>query len=135
MIQSPSDPNATPSANIDARIAQLSDWRGRLLVRLRAVIRAADKGIVEEWKWNVPVWSCQGVICTGETYEQAVKLTFMAGALLPDAAGLFNASLDGNKRRAIDFHQGDPVNDVALKALVRAAVERNRAAFAKRRSR
>jgi hypothetical protein len=123
----PSDAHATPAANIDARIAQLPDWRGQLLARLRAVIRAADDGIVEEWKWNIPVWSCEGVICTGETYKQAVKLTFMAGASLPDPDRLFNASLDGNTRRAIDFHDGDPVNEAALKALVRAAAKRNRA--------
>lgn len=128
MNKSPSDPKAAPSANIDARIAQLPDWRGKLLARLRGLICAADHGIVEEWKWNVPVWSCQGVICTGETYKQAVKLTFMAGASLPDPAGLFNASLDGNTRRAIDFHDGDPVNETALKALVGAAAQLNRAA-------
>ena len=128
MNKSPSDPKATPAANIDARIAQLPDWRGALLARLRALIVAADEGIVEEWKWNTPVWSCQGVICTGETYKQAVKLTFMAGASLPDPARLFNASLDGNTRRAIDFHEGDGVNEAALQALVRAAAALNRAA-------
>jgi hypothetical protein len=132
MNPSPSDPHAPPSANIDARIAQLPDWRGKLLARLRAVIRAADDGIVEEWKWNVPVWACQGVICTGETYKQAVKLSFMAGASLPDPAGLFNASLDGNTRRAIDFHDGDPVNEAALKALVQAAATLNRSARLRR---
>jgi hypothetical protein len=125
--KSPSDPNALPSANIDARIAQLPDWRGKLLARLRALIRAADDGVVEEWKWNIPVWSCQGVICTGETYKEAVKLTFMRGASLADPERLFNASLDGNTRRAIDFHEGDPVNEAALKALVRTAAKMNRA--------
>lgn len=131
MNKSPSDPKAPASANIDARIDQLPDWRGRLLARLRALICSADDGIVEEWKWNIPVWSCQGVICTGETYKQAVKLTFMTGASLPDPAGLFNASLDGKTRRAIDFHEGDPVNEAALKGLVRAAAKMNRAARAR----
>lgn len=127
MNKSPSDLNASASANIDARIAQLPDWRGELLAKLRATILAADAGIVEEWKWNVPVWSCEGVICTGETYKQAVKLTFMSGAALADPAGLFNASLDGKTRRAIDFHEGNRVNEAALKALVQAAAAMNRA--------
>lgn len=126
MNKSPSDPGASPSVNIDARIAQLPDWRGDLLVRLRTLIRAADDGIVEEWKWNSPVWSCRGVICTGETYKKAVKLTFMAGASLADPKALFNASLDGKTRRAIDFHEGDAVNEAALQTLVRAAAQLNR---------
>jgi len=128
MNKLPSDPDAPASTNIDTRIAQLPDWRGRLLARLRALIRAADPGIVEEWKWNTPVWSCEGVICTGETYKQAVKLTFMSGAALADPARLFNASLDGKTRRAIDFHEGDAVNEAALQELVRAAAHVNRAA-------
>jgi hypothetical protein len=135
MNKSPSDPKATPSANIGARIAQLPDWRGQLLASLRGLICAADDGIVEEWKWNVPVWSCQGVICAGETYKHAVKLTFMTGALLPDPAGLFISSLDGNTRRAIDFHDDDAVNEAALTALVGAAAQTNRAARAQRSAR
>jgi hypothetical protein len=129
-------PKKTPAADagkpaaalIDARIAELDDWRGPMLARLRKVICAADPGIVEEWKWNVPVWSCNGIICTGETYKQAVKLTFAKGATLPDPAQLFNASLDGKVRRAIDFHAGDAVNTDALTALVRAAARLNAAA-------
>ncbi|MGD1014314.1 MAG: DUF1801 domain-containing protein [Acidimicrobiales bacterium] len=111
----------TPSKLIDARIKELNDWRGEMLSRLRAVIRLADPKIVEEWKWNVPVWSRDGLICTGESYKNAVKLTFAKGAFLDDPAGLFNSSLEGNVRRAIDFHEGDKVNATALKGLVRAA--------------
>jgi hypothetical protein len=126
-------PAATESASalIDAKIASLPDWRGTLLARLRAVIREADPGVTEEWKWSVPVWSHDGLICTGETYKQAVKMTFAKGASLADPAGLFNSSLDGNVRRAIDFHEGDPVDAKALKALVRAAVALNQAAAPK----
>lgn len=117
---------ASPSALITAKIAELGDWRGEMLARLRATVLAADKGIVEEWKWNTPVWSCGGILTTGEVYKKAVKLTFAKGASLPDPSRLFNSSLEGNTRRAIDFHEGDPVNDKALQALVRAAVEHNR---------
>ena len=113
---------------IDARIAELDDWRGDMLARLRAVILGADPAIVEEWKWNVPVWSCQGILCTGETYQKAVKLTFARGAALADPSGLFNASLEGNVRRAIDFPQGASVDVAALSALVEAAVSLNRPA-------
>jgi hypothetical protein len=113
---------------IDARIAELGDWRGGMLARLRALIRQADPGVIEEWKWNVPVWSYGGLICTGETYKSAVKLTFAKGASLPDPSGLFNASLEGKVRRAIDFHAGDAVDAPALKALVLAAVAANRSA-------
>ena len=110
------------SQRIDARIADLGDWRGELLARLRALIRAADPQVVEEWKWRgVPVWSHDGILCTGETYQKVVKLTFAHGAALPDPAGLFNASLEGNVRRAIDFAEGAPVDEEALQALVRAA--------------
>ena len=123
----PEDAGRTPGALIDARIAELADWRGPLLARLRAVIRQADPGIVEEWKWNVPVWSCQGIVCTGEAYQKAVKLTFPKGAALPDPQQLFNASLAGNTRRAIDVAQGAAIDEAALAALVRAAVELNRA--------
>lgn len=118
----------TPSRLIDARIEELGDWRGEMLARLRAIIRDADPKIVEEWKWRgVPVWSHGGIVCTGETYRTAVKMTFAKGAKLDDPAGLFNSSLEGNTRRAIDFHEGDPVDATALKALIRAAVALNAA--------
>lgn len=111
---------------IDARIGELKDWRGDMLAKARAIIREADPGIVEEWKWSVPVWSCDGILCTGEVYKQHVKLTFARGASLDDPTGMFNASLDGNTRRAIDFKEGDDVDAKALTALVRAAVALNR---------
>ena len=110
---------------IDARIAEFPDWRGKLLARLRALVRAADPEIVEEWKWAVPVWSHGGIVCTGEVYKQAVKMTFAHGASLEDPSGLFNSSLDGATRRAIDFREGDVVDERALKALIREAVKRN----------
>lgn len=116
----------TASALIDARIASLPGWRGQTLAGVRALIRAAVPEVVEEWKWRgVPVWSCHGILCTGETYKAVVKLTFAKGAALPDPAGLFNASLDGNVRRAIDLHEGDAPDPAALAALVRAAVALN----------
>lgn len=116
----------SPSELIDERIAELGDWRGEMLSRLRALIRQADPDRVEEWKWRgVPVWYHDGMVCTGETYKTAVKMTFAKGAALDDPAGLFNASLDGNTRRAIDFHEGDEIDADALKALVRAAVALN----------
>ena len=118
---------APASALIDAKIASLPDWRGEMLARLRALIHAADPGVTEEWKWSVPVWSHDGIICTGETYKQVVKMTFARGASLPDPAGLFNSSLDGKVRRAIDFHEGAKVDVKALKVLIRAAVALNRA--------
>ncbi|WIM09540.1 DUF1801 domain-containing protein [Enhydrobacter sp.] len=112
---------------IDARIEELGDWRGEMLGRLRALVKEADPEVVEEWKWRgVPVWSHAGIICTGETYKNAVKMTFAKGASLEDPSRLFNASLDGNTRRAIDFHEGDKIDARALKALVRAAVALNR---------
>ncbi len=111
---------------IDAKIAELGDWRGEMLARLRGVIRDAAPEAAEEWKWNTPVWSDSGIICTGETYKKAVKLTFAKGAAIDDPSGLFNSSLEGNTRRAIDFHEGDKVDEKALKALVRAAVAFNR---------
>jgi hypothetical protein len=124
---------ASPSALIDARIAELGDWRGEMLARLRAVIHAADPEVVEEWKWRgVPCWYHDGLVCTGETYKAVVKMTFAKGASLDDPARLFNSSLDGNVRRAIDFHEGDPVDEKALKALVRAAVALNGGKPAKR---
>jgi hypothetical protein len=118
----------TPSQQIDARIKELGDWRGEMLARIRATIREADPDVVEEWKWRgVPVWEHDGIICTGETYKAAVKMTFAKGASLDDPAKLFNSSLDGNTRRAIDFHEGDKIDEKALKALIRAAVTLNKA--------
>jgi hypothetical protein len=118
----------SPSRRIDARIEELNDWRGRTLSRLRALIHEADPEVVEEWKWRVPVWSHDGLICTGESYKSAVKLTFAKGATLADPKGLFNSSLEGNTRRAIDFHQGDAIDEAAFKTLIRAAVALNRSA-------
>jgi len=111
---------------IDARIESLGDWRGKMLSRLRALIKEADPEAVEEWKWSNPVWSHSGLICTGETYKSAVKMTFAKGASLADPSRLFNSSLEGNVRRAIDFHEGDKVDEKALKALIRAAVALNK---------
>lgn len=111
---------------IDQRLAELADWRGALLARLRALILAADPAVLEEWKWNVPVWSCAGILCTGESYRKAVKLTFPKGASLPDPKGLFNASLEGKVRRAIDFAEGAPLDEAAFTALIRAAIALNR---------
>ena len=117
---------SAPSQQIDARIEELGDWRGETLARIRALIKDADPEVVEEWKWRgVPVWEHAGIICTGETYKQVVKLTFAKGASLEDPSGLFNASLEGNTRRAIDIHEGDEIDADALKALIRAAVDLN----------
>ena len=119
---------ASPSKLIDGRIKELGDWRGETLARVRAIIKQADPDVVEEWKWRgVPVWEHDGIICTGETYKAVVKLTFAKGAALKDPARLFNSSLDGNVRRAIDIAEGDKLNEKALKDLIRAAVELNRA--------
>ena len=118
---------AAASALIDERIATLGGWRGETLATLRAVIRAADPGIVEEWKWSNPVWSCGGILCTGEAYKAAVKMTFPKGASLPDPAGLFNASLEGKVRRAIDFGPADAIDAKAFTALIREAIKFNRA--------
>lgn len=115
----------SPSKLIDARIEGLDDWRGKILSYLRALIKQADPDVVEEWKWNVPVWSHDGLICTGETYKSAVKLTFAKGAMLEDPSGLFNSSLEGKVRRAIDLHEGDQINRDAFKTLIRVAVELN----------
>jgi hypothetical protein len=124
----------SPSQRIDARIQELSDWRGEMLARVRMLIRQADPEVVEEWKWRgVPVWSHAGIICTGETYKSVVKMTFAKGASLEDPAGLFNSSLEGNTRRAIDIHEGDKIDEKALKALIRAAVALNTSSAAKRR--
>ncbi len=108
-----------------ARVAELPDWRGKTLARVRALIRKADPGVVEEWKWNIPVWSHQGLVCTGETYKNAVKLTFAKGASLKDPKHLFNSSLEGNVRRAIDIHEGEKLDEAGLKALFREAVAFN----------
>lgn len=115
----------SPSTLITERIAQLGDWRGAVLGRLRELIREADPQIVEEWKWETPVWSLGGILCTGESYKSHVKLTFAKGAALPDPAHLFNASMDGKVRRAIDLREGDAVDEAAFKALIRAAVALN----------
>jgi len=120
------DRGKSPSDLIDARIAELGDWRGELLSRLRALIRDVDSGIAEEWKWNTPVWSRDGIICTGETYKKVVKLTFAKGASVPDPSRLFNSSMEGNVRRAIDFPEGGTFDAEALRALIRAAVTLNR---------
>ena len=126
MNESATPNGESPSRLIDARIQELADWRGETLARVRALIRQADPDVVEAWKWRgVPVWSDGGLICTGETYKSIVKLTFAKGAALPDPARLFNSSLDGNTRRAIDFQKGEEANEEALKALVRAAVALN----------
>jgi hypothetical protein len=120
------DKDKTPSQLIDARIKELDDWRGDTLSRLRAVIKAADPEVVEEWKWRgVPTWYHDGIICTGETYKAAVKMTFAKGASLEDPSGLFNSSLEGNVRRAIDFREGEKIDEKALKTLIRAAVKLN----------
>ena len=128
-----SEADASASDLIDQRIAALADWRGEMLARARAIVRRADADVVETWKWRgVPVWEKDGIICTGETYKNAVKLTFAKGAALADPNGLFNASLDGNVRRAIDFHEGDTIDEEALTALVRAGIALNIEARAKK---
>jgi hypothetical protein len=127
MKKSPMPEGESPSRLIDARIAELDDWRGRMLAHVRALIGQADPEVVEEWKWRgVPVWAHDGLICTGETYKSVVKLTFAKGASLDDPSGLFNASLEGNTRRAIDLHEGDDLDGDAFKTLIRAAVALNR---------
>jgi len=128
MKKSATETIESPSKLIDARIRELGDWRGKLLARLRAIVHDADPDVIETWKWRgVPVWEHDGMICTGETYKSVVKLTFAKGASLDDPKGLFNSSLDGNTRRAIDFHEDDKVNEAALKALIRAAIRLNTA--------
>ena len=115
-----------PSRLIDARIKELDDWRGKTLARIRTLIKEADPEVVEEWKWGVPVWSHQGLICTGESYKKVVKMTFARGAALEDPSGLFNSSLEGNTRRAIDVHEGEKIDEKALKTLIRSAVKLNK---------
>jgi hypothetical protein len=125
--RSGSQKSQSPSQLIDGRIKELGDWRGKTLSRLRSLVKQADPEVIEEWKWRgVPVWSHDGLICTGETYKNVVKMTFAKGAALEDPAGLFNSSLEGNTRRAIDFHEGAEINETALKTLVRAAVTLNK---------
>jgi hypothetical protein len=127
MTKGGSQESKSASQLIDARIKELGDWRGKMLGRLRALIKQADPDVVEEWKWRgVPVWSHDGLICTGETYKSVVKMTFAKGAALKDPSSLFNSSLEGNTRRAIDFHEGGKINEEALKTLVRAAVTLNK---------
>jgi len=127
MKKSVSQTAKSPSQLIDARIKELGDWRGEMLARLRVLIKQADPDVVEEWKWRgVPVWSHDGIICTGETYKSVVKMTFAKGAALKDPSRLFNSSLEGNTRRAIDFHEGDKIDEKALKTLVGAAVTLNK---------
>lgn len=126
MAKSAATTEESPAKLIDGRIKELGDWRGKMLTHLRALIKKADPGIVEEWKWRVPVWSHDGIICTGEAYKSAVKLTFAKGAALKDPSGLFNASLEGNTRRAIDFHEGDTVDAEAFQKLIRAAAAHNK---------
>ena len=127
MKKSPSKRAESPSELINPRIEDLGDWRGEMLSRLRALIKEADPEVAEEWKWRgTPVWSHNGLICTGETYKNVVKMTFAKGASLKDPSGLFNSSLEGNARRAIDFHEGDKLDEEALKALIRAAVTLNK---------
>ena len=126
MNKSESQKSKSPSQLIDARIRELDDWRGDVLSRLRALVKEADPEVVEEWKWRgVPVWSHDGIICTGESYKNVVKMTFAKGAALKDPSGLFNSSLEGNTRRAIDFHEGEKIDEKALKTLIRAAVALN----------
>lgn len=126
MKKSGSQKSESPSQLIDARIKELGDWRGKTLSRLRTLIKQADPEVVEEWKWGGPAWSHDGLICTGETYKTAVKMTFPKGAALEDPSGLFNSSLEGNTRRAIDVHEGEKIDEKALKTLIRAAVILNK---------
>ena len=141
MKKSATTKDESPSRLIDARIKELADWRGKTLARVRALIKQADPEIVEEWKWakatspGTPVWSHDGIICTGETYKSVVKMTFAKGAALKDPSGLFNSSLDGNVRRAIDIHEGDKIDEPALKDLIRAAVALNLKGKSKSKSR
>ena len=127
MKQNEPNEDKTPSQLIDARITELNDWRGDVLRRIRTLMKEADRDVVEEWKWRgVPVWSDHGIICTGETYKNVVKMTFAKGAALQDPAGLFNSSLEGNTRRAIDIHEGEAIDEKALKSLFRAAIALNK---------
>jgi hypothetical protein len=126
MKKSEAPKGKSPSRLIDERIEELDDWRGEMLGRLRSLVKEADPDVVEEWKWSIPVWSHDGLICTGEVYKKAVKMTFAKGASLKDPTGLFNSSLEGNTRRAIDFHEDEKIDEKALKTLIRAAVAFNK---------
>ena len=126
MKKSSTTKGESPSRLIDVRIKELNDWRGKTLARVRVLIKQADPKVVEEWKWGIPVWSHDGLICTGETYKSVVKLTFAKGTSLKDPSGLFNSSLEGKVRRAIDFHEGDKIDEAAFKSLIRAAAALNR---------
>jgi hypothetical protein len=135
MAKSATTKDHSPSRLIDARIKELGDWRGETLARVRMLIKQADPEVVEEWKWRgVPVWEHAGIICTGETYKTVVKMTFAKGASLEDPSGLFNSSLEGNMRRAIDIHEGDKINERALKTLIRAAIDCNQSKLKKKAS-
>ena len=127
MKKSATTPDESPSLLIDAKIRELDDWRGKMLAHVRSLIKQADPEVVEEWKWSVPVWSHDGIICTGETYKKAVKLTFAKGASVEDPSKLFNSSLDGKVRRALDLKEGDEINEAAFKKLIRAAAALNKA--------
>jgi hypothetical protein len=133
MNKSPTPKGLTPTQLIDYRIKELGDWRGKLLSEIRALINAADPQVVEDWKWNIPVWSHDGLICTGETYKEHVKITFARGAKIPDPKGVFNASLDGNARRALDLYEGDKIPKVAFKSLIEEAVKLNQSKLVKKR--
>jgi hypothetical protein len=134
MKKSATTEGESPSLLIDARIKELGDWRGKALARVRALIKQADPEVVEEWKWGVPVWSHDGLICTGEAYKSAVKLTFAKGASLADPSRLFNSSLEGNTRRALDIHEGDDLDEAAFQALIRAAATFNKSSAPKKKS-
>ncbi len=135
MSVSASEKEKSPSRLIDERIKELGDWRGKMLSQIRGLIKQADPDVIEEWKWRgVPVWSHDGIICTGETYKNVVKMTFAKGASLDDPSGLFNSSLDGNTRRAIDFHEGEKIDEKALKALIREAVSLNASSKASKKT-
>lgn len=135
MSVSASEKEKSPSRLIDERIKELGDWRGKMLSQIRGLIKQADPDVIEEWKWRgVPVWSHDGIICTGETYKNVVKMTFAKGASLDDPSGLFNSSLDGNTRRAIDFHEGEKIDEKALKALIREAVALNASSKASKKT-
>jgi hypothetical protein len=132
MKTSAASPDQPAAELISQRIAELADWRGKALAKMRKLILAADKNIIEEWKWSGPVWSCDGIICTGESYKDKIKLTFAKGASLPDPSSIFNASLEGNARRALDIFEGDTVDEAAFKALIREAIAFNKAKPAKK---
>jgi hypothetical protein len=134
MNKSPVPKGLAPSGLIDYRISELDDWRGAVLAEIRALIKSADPGVTEDWKWNIPVWNHDGLICTGETYKNHVKVTFAKGAKLPDPKSIFNASLEGTARRALDLYEGDKIPKIAFKALIKAAVKLNQEKPVKRKA-